>query len=235
LAWIGRIREALDEDRFVLFAQPIVPLRGGRASEELLIRMVARDGTVVGPVEFLGIAEKFGLINEIDQWVVGRACALAARGRNVGVNLSAASIESKDMLAFIRDAIESTRADPHNLVFEITETALMVDIEKGRAFTQGIVELGSSIALDDFGTGFGTFTHVKNLKVKYLKIDIEFVRGLIDSVENQHVVKAIINLAQGFGCETVAEGVEDGDVLELLRAYGVDYVQGFHLGRPAPL
>jgi PAS domain S-box-containing protein len=235
LAWIGRIREALDEDRFVLFAQPIVPLRGGRASEELLIRMVARDGTVVGPVEFLGIAEKFGLINEIDRWVVGRACALAARGRHVGVNLSAESIESKDMLAFIKGTIDSTRADPHNLVFEITETALMVDIEKGRAFTRGIVELGSSIALDDFGTGFGTFTHVKNLKVKYLKIDIEFVRGLVESVENQHVVKAIVDLARGFGCETVAEGVEDGDVLELLRDYGVDYVQGFHLGRPAPL
>ncbi len=235
LAWIGRIREALDEDRFVLYAQPIVPMRGGQPSEELLIRMIARDGSVIGPAAFLGVAEKYGLITEIDRWVVAQAAQLAASGRHVGVNLSAESIVLKDMLSYIKRQIEAAGADPSHLVFEITETALLNDVEKGRAFTEGIVALGSSIALDDFGTGFGTFTHVKNLKVGYLKIDIEFVRGLPESVENQHVVKAIVDLARGFGCETVAEGVEDGDVLELLREYGVDYAQGFYLGRPAPL
>lgn len=235
LAWIGRIREALDEDRFVLFAQPIVPLRGGEPSEELLIRMVGRDDRVIAPLEFLGVAEKFGLINEIDRWVVRRAARIASTGRHVGVNLSADSIVTKDMLAYIKCEIASAGADPANVIFEITETALMSDIDKGRVFTRGIVELGSSIALDDFGTGYGTLTHVKNLKVRYLKIDIEFVRGLASSLENQHVVKAIIELARGFGCETVAEGVEDGEVLEILRDYGVDYVQGFYLGRPAPV
>jgi PAS domain S-box-containing protein len=235
LAWIGRIREALDEDRFVLFAQPIVPLRGGPPSEELLIRMMGRDGSIIGPADFLAVAEKFGLVTEIDRWVVGQAARIAATGRHVGVNLSADSIMSKDMLTFIRGEIETAGADPSNLVFEITETALMGDIDKGRAFTEGIVQLGSSIALDDFGTGSGTLTHVKNLNVRYLKIDIEFVRGLTSSLENQHVVKAIVNLAQGFRCETVAEGVEDAEVLELLREYGVDFVQGFYLARPAPL
>jgi PAS domain S-box-containing protein len=235
LAWIGRIREALDEDRFVLFAQPIVPLRGGPPSEELLIRMMGRDGSIIGPANFLAVAEKFGLVTEIDRWVVGQAARIAATGRHVGVNLSADSIMSKDMLTFIRGEIETAGADPSNLVFEITETALMGDIDKGRAFTEGIVQLGSSIALDDFGTGSGTLTHVKNLNVRYLKIDIEFVRGLTSSLENQHVVKAIVNLAQGFRCETVAEGVEDAEVLELLREYGVDFVQGFYLARPAPL
>ena len=120
-------------------------------------------------------------------------------------------------------------------MFEITETALMRDIDKGEAFARGLAALGCGVALDDFGTGFGTFTHVKRLPINYLKIDIEFVRDLVASSANQHVVKAIVNLAQGFGCQTIAEGVEDGETLQLLRDFGVDFGQGFHLGRPAPL
>jgi PAS domain S-box-containing protein len=235
LSWVGRIREALDEGRLVLYSQPIVPLRGGIPSAELLLRMIGRDGEVIGPDAFLGVAERYGLIAEIDQWVVKQAVHLAASGRHVGVNLSAESIVTIDMLSLIENEIKGAGADPSNLVFEITETALMRDIEKGQSFTNGVVDLGCSVALDDFGTGYGTFTHVKKLKVKYLKIDIEFVRGLVGSPENQAVVKAIVNLAQGFGCETVAEGVEDGDVLTMLRELNVDYAQGFHLGRPAAL
>jgi len=151
------------------------------------------------------------------------------------INVSAESVVTSDLSAFIEREIVETRCDPANLVFEITETALMRDIEKGRAFAEGVGRLGCSVALDDFGTGFGTFTHLKKLKVMYLKIDIEFVRGLVNSPENQHVVKAIVNLAHGFGCLTVAEGVEDGDVLAMLKDFDVDYAQGFHLGRPAPL
>jgi PAS domain S-box-containing protein len=235
LTWVGRIREALDENRLILYSQPIVPLRGGEPSEELLLRMVGRNGEIIGPDAFLGVAEKYGLITEIDQWVVKQAVLLAATGRHVGANLSAESLMNLDMLSLIEHEIHQSGADPANLVFEITETAIMRDIEKCHAFAGGIVALGCGIALDDFGTGFGTFTHVKNLDVKYLKIDIEFVRGLIESPANQHVVKAIVNLAQGFGCETIAEGVEDGETLDLLREYGVDFGQGFHLGRPAPL
>ena len=235
LTWVGRIRDALDENRMVLYSQPIVPLRGGKPSEELLIRMVDRNGEIVGPDVFLGVAEKYGLITEIDQWVVRQAVRLAATGRHVGANLSAESLVNPDMLPLIDNEIRRCGADPANLVFEITETAIMRDLETCHAFADGIVALGCGIALDDFGTGFGTFTHVKKLDVKYLKIDIEFVRGLMDSSANQHVVKAIVNLAQGFGCETIAEGVEDGDTLALLREFGVDFAQGFHLGRPQPL
>lgn len=235
LSWVGRIREALDENRFVLYAQPIVPLRGGRPSEELLLRMIGRDGDLIAPDNFLGVAEKYGLITEIDQWVVRQSTRLAATGRHVGVNLSAESIVTADMLSHIRREIDDAGADPSNLVFEITETALLRDTVKGQSFTNGVAELGCAVALDDFGTGYGTFTHVKNLNIKYLKIDIEFVRGLTSSPENQAVVKAIVNLAQGFGCETVAEGVEDADVLTMLGEFDVDYVQGFYLGRPAPL
>jgi PAS domain S-box-containing protein len=235
LTWVGRMREALDDNRFVLYFQPIVPLRGGRESGELLIRMLGRGGEVIAPGAFLGAAEKYGLITEIDQWVVKQAARLAAQGRHVGANLSAESIVTLDLLALIDQAIHEAGADPSNLVFEITETALMRDVNKGEAFARGIVDLGCAVALDDFGTGFGTFTHVKKLPINFLKIDIEFVRDLVTSSANQHVVKAIVNLAQGFGCQTVAEGVEDGEALALLQDFGVDFAQGFYLGRPAPL
>ncbi len=111
----------------------------------------------------------------------------------------------------------------------------MRDVDAGEAFAQGLVELGCGIALDDFGTGFGSFTYLKRLPVNYLKIDIEFVRDLLTNPANQHVVKAIVSLAKAFGLQTVAEGVEDEETLTLLRDYGVDYAQGFHLGRPAPI
>jgi EAL domain-containing protein (putative c-di-GMP-specific phosphodiesterase class I) len=225
----------LDENRFVLYSQPIIPLKGGRASEELLIRMVGRNGEIIAPGSFLGVAEKYGMIAELDRWVIKQGIQIAAHDRHVGINLSAESVVTSDLLAYIEREIAETGADPTNLVFEITETALMRDIEKGRSFADRVMQLGCSVALDDFGTGFGTFTHLKKLRATYLKIDIEFVRGLVHSPENQHVVKAIVNLAQGFGCLTVAEGVEDGDVLAMLMDFDVDYAQGFHLGRPAPL
>jgi PAS domain S-box-containing protein len=232
LTWVGRMREALDDNRLVLYSQPIVPLTGGRPSEELLLRMLGRNGGVIAPGAFLGAAEKYGLITEIDQWVVKQAARLAAGGRHVGVNLSAESIVTLDLLALIAHEIDQAGADPSNLVFEITETALIRDMNKGEAFARGVADLGCGLALDDFGTGFGTFTHVKRLPIDYLKIDIEFVRELVASSANQHVVKAIVNLAQGFGCQTVAEGVEDGETLALLRDFGVDFAQGYHLGRP---
>ncbi len=235
LTWVGKIREALDENRMVLYAQPIVPLGKSEPSAELLIRMIGRSGEVISPGSFLGVAEQYGLITEIDRWVIKRALRFAATGRHVGINVSAESMATPDLLEYIEDEVKISGADPADLVFEITETALMADIEKGHAFAQGVVELGSSVALDDFGTGYGTFTHVKKLPIKYLKIDIEFVRDLVDSQPNQHVVKAIVNLATGFGCETIAEGVEDEETLELLKEFGVDFVQGFHLGRPAPI
>jgi PAS domain S-box-containing protein len=235
LTWVGRVREALDEDRLVLYAQPIVPLTGSKPSEELLLRMVGRNGEIIGPGAFLPVAEKYGLIGEIDQWVVAQAVRRAAAGYHVGANLSAESMLTLDLVALIAHEIEQTGADPSNLAFEITETALMRDIDKGEAFARAVVDLGCSLALDDFGTGFGTFTHLKKLPVTYLKIDIEFVRDLVANPANQHVVKAVVNLAQGFGCQTIAEGVEDAETLRLLQDFGVDFAQGFHLGRPAPL
>jgi PAS domain S-box-containing protein len=232
--WVGRIREALDDDRFVLYAQPIVSVDGQRHSEELLLRMIGREGEVIAPGAFLPAAETSGLIWEIDQWVVQQAIRLAASGRRVEVNLSADSISNLDLLAFIERALERSGADPANIVFELTETALMGDLEEGRAFAIGLNEIGCGLALDDFGTGFGSFTYLKTLPISYLKIDIDFVRDLVTNTANQHLVKAIVSLAKAFGQQTIAEGVEDARTLSLLRDYGVDYVQGFHLGRPVP-
>ena len=235
LTWVGRIREALDEDRLVLYSQPIVSLHGDQSSEELLLRMLGRHNEVIAPSVFLGVAEKYGLIAEIDRWVVRQAIQLASKGRRVGANLSAESIIGSDLLTLIEREIQESNADPSNLVFEITETALMKDIGMGEAFARGVVDLGCSLALDDFGTGYGTFTYLKKLPITFLKIDIEFVSDLCQSAANQHVVKAIVNLAQGFGCRTVAEGVEDRGTLQLLHAFGVDYAQGFYMGIPRPI
>ncbi|MCU1588984.1 MAG: domain S-box-containing protein [Frankiales bacterium] len=236
LTWVGRIRDALDEDRFVLYSQPIVPLAGGRPSEELLLRMIGRDNEVILPGSFLPAAEKYGLIGEIDRWVITQATRHAATGRGViEANLSAASIGTSDLLPFIDQQIREAHANPADLVFEITETALMQDITAGEAFARGLAALGCGVALDDFGTGFGSFTYLQKLPISHLKIDIEFVRDLVTHPDNLHVVKAIVSLARAFGLQTIAEGVEDEQILTVLRAEGVDFAQGFHLDRPGPI
>ncbi len=236
LTWVGRIREALDEGRLVLHAQPIVPLKGGEPSVELLLRMIGRNGEIVAPGSFLPVAEKYGLIGEIDRRSVAEAIRHAAGGRRVEVNVSAESVgPGSTLLSMIERELSGGGIDPAKLVFELTETALMKDIEAGKAFALGVTRLGCGVALDDFGTGFGSFNYLKNFPIGYLKIDVDFVRDLPSNPANQHVVKAIVSLARGFGQETIAEGVEDAETLELLRAYDVDFAQGFHLGRPAAL
>jgi PAS domain S-box-containing protein len=235
LTWVGRTRDALDEGRLILYSQPIVPLAGGDPSEELLLRMVGRAGEVIRPATFLPAAEKYGLIGEIDKQVVTQAARLAASGRRVQANLSARSVSSPDLLPLIEHALSDAGARPSDLVLEITETALMEDVEAGRAFARGVTEIGCNLALDDFGTGYGSLTRLKRLPIKYLKIDIEFVRDLASSAGSRHVIEAIIALAKGFGSQTIAEGVEDSETLALLGDSGVDFAQGYHLGRPAPL
>jgi EAL domain-containing protein (putative c-di-GMP-specific phosphodiesterase class I) len=236
LTWLRRIRAALDEDRFVLHSQPIVPLADGELTEEVLVRMVDRDGRLIPPGAFLPMAERFDLIGEIDEWVVSRAIRMAGRsGRRVAINLSGSSIVARDLLPLIEGELEHARVDPTRVVFEITETTLMGDLDAGEAFARGLSKLGCGLALDDFGTGFGSFTYLKKLPIAYLKIDMEFVRGLGSSLPNQHIVRAIVNLARGFGARTIGEGVEDSETMLLLADYGVDFAQGFYLGRPRPV
>jgi PAS domain S-box-containing protein len=233
LTWVGRIREALDDDRLVLYSQPIVSLSGrAQTREELLVRMLGQRGEVILPGSFLPAAEKYGQVWEIDQWVIGQAARLASRGRHVHANLSADSIGSLDLLPRIERALADAGADPANVVFELTETALMGNIDAGEAFARGLSDIGCSLALDDFGTGYGSFTYLQRLQLTYLKIDIMFVRDLLTNAANQHLVKAIVNIARGFNQRTIAEGVENRETLDLLRDLGVDFAQGFHVGRP---
>jgi PAS domain S-box-containing protein len=234
LAWVGRIRDAIDEDRLELYSQPIVPLAGGKPGQELLLRMIGVNGEVIAPGSFLPVAEKYGMIAELDRWVISQAARLAGSGQNVEANLSADSISDLSLLTFIEHELRNAGADPADLVFEITETALMKDLEAGRAFIAGLTDIGCRVALDDFGTGFASFTYLKTFNLAYLKIDVDFVHNLATDTSNQHLVKAIAQLAKDFGYETIAEGVEDAETLSMLTDYGIDYAQGFHIGRPSP-
>ncbi len=235
MGWVGRIREALDSDRLVLYAQPIIDLNTRETvSHELLIRMIAADGSIVAPGEFLPAAERFGLIDEIDRWVVRQAAQIAARGFPVNFNLSGASLGQRDLIQTIERLLADAGAHPALLTCEITETALATEQALAEAFVHQLAALGCRIALDDFGTGYGGFTYLRRLPVDCVKIDVAFVRDLAESAESQHVVAAIVSLAKGFNKHTIAEGVEDPDTLDLLDEYNVDYAQGFAIGRPRP-
>jgi PAS domain S-box-containing protein len=235
LAWVGRVRDALDNDRFVLYSQPIVDLSTYEVIQhELLIRMISPDGELITPDRFLPTAEEYGLVTEIDRWVINETARLSALGHAVEFNISAKSVSDPNMLALIETAIATHGASPHNMVCEITETALVRDIEAAEQFVRGLNRIGCQVALDDFGAGYGGFNYLKRLPVSYIKIDREFVRDLRDELSSQHVVSAVVNIAKAFGMHTVAEGAEDDDTLRLLRELGVDHVQGYIMGRPTP-
>lgn len=235
LSRIARIRSALDEGRLTLHAQPIVEVVSGLVVQhELLVRMFDERGRLVGPGDFLPAAEEHGLIREIDRWAIARAVALAARGHDVNLNLSAASLGDPGLAGYLAGEIVSSGADPVRIVVELTETALIDSESDARDFVQRARGLGCRVALDDFGTGYGSFLDLKRLPVDYLKIDIEFIRDLVTNPASRHVVEAVVTLARAFGQKTVAEGVEDVQTLTMLEEMGVDLVQGYWLGRPGP-
>jgi PAS domain S-box-containing protein len=236
LSWIGRIQDALAEDRFELFGQPIIDLSSGKTVQrELLLRMCEPDGEMVAPAQYLPIAEQYGLIADIDSWVIGRATEIAAEVGPVQLNLSARSIGNPAIVERIEQCLDATGADPASLVFEITETALIADDAAATVFVDRVRAIGCKLALDDFGTGYGGFTYLKHLPVDLLKIDVDFVRDLATNAASRHVVEAVVTLARAFGLQTVAEGVEDAAALQLVSELGVDFAQGYYIARPAPL
>jgi PAS domain S-box-containing protein len=233
--WLGRIRAALDEQRLVLYSQPIVNLTtGATVQHELLLRMRDPDGTIITPGEFLPVAERYGLISEIDRWVIREAVQIAAAGTPTEFNLSARSVGDPLIIHELATAIEETGANPSLLVVEVTETALLGRTGAGREFAQRVSELGCHLALDDFGTGFSSLSYLKHLPADYLKIDIEFVRELTSSETDTRVVRGIVALAREFDQVTIAEGVEDEATLLKLKELGVDQAQGYLFARPAP-
>jgi EAL domain-containing protein (putative c-di-GMP-specific phosphodiesterase class I) len=230
---VERIREALDAGRVVVDSQPIVELASGAVvREELLVRMLDEHGDKIPSAAFLPAAERFGLIERIDLLVLGRALELAGEGRPVAVNVSARTMSSDGYLAELEEAIAAGLA-PALLSFEIAENTAVANMAEAQSFAERVRALGCSLALDDFGSGFSSFTYLKHIPAQYLKIDIEFIHELKRSPSDQQLVRAIVSVARGLGQETVAEGVEDEETLDLLRRLGVDLVQGFELGKPA--
>ncbi|MFL5908203.1 MAG: EAL domain-containing protein [Solirubrobacterales bacterium] len=241
LTWSERVREALEHDRFVLQAQPIMDLATGDiARYELLLRLVD-EGRLIRPGAFLYVAEEFGMIQAIDKWVLGEAVRLIAGRAEMGekltleVNLSGSSITDEGVLDQIERELEESSIDPSSLIFEVTETAAITNIERARRFAARVSELGCSFALDDFGTGFGSFYYLKHLPFDYLKIDGDFIRELPRNQADRLTVQAIVEIARGMGKKTIAECVESDEVLALLRALGVDFAQGYRIGAPEHL
>ncbi|HEV2791259.1 MAG TPA: bifunctional diguanylate cyclase/phosphodiesterase [Solirubrobacterales bacterium] len=233
LTWADRIREAIDQQRIVVYAQPIFDLRSRCvAREELLVRMLDDSGDIIPPSSFLPTAERLGLIVDIDRLVLAKAIELAGRSRPIAVNVSGASLCDPRLIADVRAAI-ADGLNPGWLDFEITETAAISNMADARAFALAVTEMGCGLGLDDFGTGFSSFSYLKELPVQHLKLDLEFIRELPSSPVDQRLVQAMVQFAKAFGQETVAEGVEDSETLALVRAFEVDYAQGFHIGRPA--
>jgi diguanylate cyclase (GGDEF)-like protein/PAS domain S-box-containing protein len=233
-----RLKHALCHDGFELHAQPIVDLATGQvAMHELLIRMRAEDGTLIAPADFLPAAERFGYLPAIDRRVIAQATKLAHQqpGRCLAVNLAAKTIAEPGLVGFIASQLSANSANPSDLIFELSESDVIANLEHARATCARLRELGARIALDDFGSGFSSFSYLKALEVDLLKIDGQFVRELASNRVDRLVVQAILHVADGMNLPTVAEYVVDETVAQLLRELGVDYGQGFHFGKPAPL
>jgi diguanylate cyclase (GGDEF)-like protein/PAS domain S-box-containing protein len=242
LTWSQRIQDALERDRFVLHLQPILELASGKVRHgELLLRMRGDRGKLIAPGAFLPAAERFGLIHAIDRWVVQEAIRMIAgatpgQAPRLGVNLSGESVVGDpELLSMIERELDNAAVDPSNLIFEITETAAIANMTEATRFAQGLTNLGCSLALDDFGTGFGSFYYLKHLPVRYVKLDGEFIHNLPRNPVDEHMVRAIVGVAHGLGIQTIAESVADDETIQMLRTYGVDFAQGFHIGRPAPV
>ena len=234
--WLGRIRDAVDDDRLVLYAQPIVDLLTGETvQQELLLRMRDEDGLIIAPDEFLPIAERYGLISEIDRWVIRQAVELAAKGEATEFNLSGASIGDPGVMRELASALEHSGADPSLLIVEVTETAMMNQLDAGRRFAEQVTALGCQLALDDFGTGYASLSYLKQIPAQHLKIDVEFVRDVTRSLTDERLVRGIIGIAREFNQTTIAEGVEDEATLVRLRELGANLGQGYLFGRPQPL
>ncbi|MDE3094603.1 MAG: EAL domain-containing protein [Chloroflexota bacterium] len=240
IGWHQRVREALERGLFVLYAQPILSLPDRRITRyELLLRLDEGGADVVLPGAFLDLAERTGLIQDIDRWVVRRAIDLLAEHSEPDlrfeVNLSAKAFADPQLLPMIEAEIAATGVDPSRLVLEVTETAAIANLDDALRFVRALRSIGCGFALDDFGVGFASFSHLKHLPVDYLKIDGSFVRDLPRNPTDQHLVRAIVAVAAGLGKRTIAEFVGDEATLRLLAEYGVDFAQGYFVGEPEPL
>lgn len=241
MTWVSRITKALQENRFELYWQPIRRVAAhddGSDRYELLIRMRDESGALIGPDQFINAAERYNLMPQIDRWVVREAFRqIASRPAGqlmVSINLSGTTLSSERFITFVHDELARTGINPQSICYEITETAAIANLERARQFIREMHTLGCKISLDDFGSGLSSFAYLKSLKVDYIKIDGAFVKDIADDQADQAMVEAIVRVGQIMGVRSVAEFVESAAILEALTAMGVDYAQGYFIGRPQP-
>jgi EAL domain-containing protein (putative c-di-GMP-specific phosphodiesterase class I) len=243
MQWVSRINQALEINRFTLYAQNIVPLDDSRKEHyELLLRMVDEDGQIIPPRAFLPAAERYDLMEKLDTWVIGNAFALMTSHPAfveqidfVSINLSGQSLTNTNFLNSIITQIGEFKIDASKICFEVTETAAISNLSAATAFISKLKDLGCRFALDDFGSGLSSFGYLKNLKVDYLKIDGMFVKDMVNDPIDHAMVKSIHDIGHVMGMKTIAEFVENDAIKDKLIEIGVDYVQGYGIGEPEPL
>jgi diguanylate cyclase (GGDEF)-like protein len=243
MGWVERLHKALDKQRFVLYSQKILPLSAPSSANhyEILLRMKGENGELVPPMAFIPAAERYGLMPQIDRWVIANAFAQYAsyHPRNstkdtCTINLSGASICDEHLYDFVVDQFRQSRADPAGICFEITETTAIANLTQAAALIRKLKELGCRFSLDDFGSGMSSYTYLKHLLVDYLKIDGAFIKGMISDPIDHAMVEAINHIGHVMKIQTIAEWVEEESFLEALRKIGVDYAQGYAIEEPRP-
>lgn len=242
MLWVNRITQALEENRFRLYAQPIVPLGESSALHfELLVRMLDADGTVIPPGSFLPAAERYDLIEEVDNWVLHNAFELLSSSAEfleqidfVSINLSGASLTSGKFLEAIFVNLKQSGISPAKVCFEVTETVAISNLNAAVTFITLLKDVGFRFALDDFGSGLSSFGYLKNLPVDFLKIDGMFVKDMVDDPIDFAMVKSINEIGHVMGMQTIAEFVEDDAIKIVLTHLGVDFAQGYGVGKPQP-
>ncbi len=244
MEWVHRLAAAFDEDRFILYAQPIVHLVGERlvSHYEVLVRMTDRNGALVPPMAFIPAAERYDLMPAVDRWVVRTTLitlreaqgSLAFPPVNCAINLSGQSICDDQFLDFVVDLFDSTGIPPESVCFEITETAAIANLSRATRFIQVLRDMGCSFALDDFGSGLSSFGYLKSLAVDYLKIDGSFVKNVVEDEVDRAMVDSINQIGHVLGLKTIAEFVDGEASVAVLRTLGVDFAQGNGVGHPRP-
>jgi len=239
--WEDRIRWALENDRFVLHFQPVARLSDMTITHyEVLLRMISQENELIPPGAFLDTAERFGLISEIDRWVLKNAIRAQAQekaqGRHVSlaINISGRHFGSDDIYTLVNEYIEEFGADPSSIIFEVTETEAVENLTNARKFIEMLQKIGCRFALDDFGIGFSSFHYLRNLPVNFVKIDGSFVRNLHINNEDRVFIKAMVDLAKGLNINCIAEFVENAEIVKILHELGVHSGQGYYLARPMP-
>jgi len=238
--WKHQIENALEKELFVLYFQPIMDIQSNTIKHyEVLIRMRDSETDEISlPGKFIQIAEETGLIHEIDHYVMRHSmkklAAINQQGGNTkfAINLSGAVVDDPIIVSMMKDLMKEYEIDPTNLIFEITETAAVSNLQQTKSMMSEIRKLGCQFSLDDFGVGFSSFNYMRELPVDIIKIDGIFIKDLDKNQDDQLFVKALVDVAKGLGKKTIAEYVENKEILELLKKFGVDYAQGFYIGRP---